>query len=75
MAENRKPSRRTWCVVVGLIALAVMIAALGVWGTSTGWPDVIVAAVMAGLFVYSAVRIIAQARDEYRTSAGHSHPA
>jgi Co/Zn/Cd efflux system component len=55
--------------------VAVMFAALGVWGTSTGWPDVIVAAVMAGLFVYSAVRIIAQARDEYRTSAGHSHPA
>jgi Co/Zn/Cd efflux system component len=28
---------------------AVMLAALGVFGTGTGWPDVIVAAVMGGL--------------------------
>ncbi len=29
--------------------LAVLIAALGVLGTGTGWPDVIVAAIMADL--------------------------
>jgi Co/Zn/Cd efflux system component len=31
--------------------LAVMLAALGVFGTGTGWPDVIVAAIMGGLIL------------------------
>merc|ERR1711916_329562 len=34
--------------------VAVMAAALGVWGTATGWPDLIVASVMAGLFLSSS---------------------
>ncbi len=46
--------------------VAVMIAALGVWGTSTGWPDLIVAAVMAGLFLSSSVQILTQALRESR---------
>jgi len=46
--------------------IAVMLAALGVWGTSTGWPDLIVAAIMAGLFVSSAIQIIRQALAERR---------
>ncbi|MBO6639274.1 MAG: cation transporter [Roseitalea sp.] len=46
--------------------VAVMIAALGVWGTATGWPDLIVAAIMAGLFLTSAFQIIRQATDEKR---------
>src|SRR6185503_10509568 len=41
--------------------VAVMIAALGVWGTATKWPDLIVAAVMAGLFLYSSAQILRQA--------------
>jgi cation diffusion facilitator family transporter len=45
--------------------VAVMIAALGVWGTSTGWPDLIVAGIMAGLFLTSAMQIIKQARIEH----------
>jgi len=49
--------------------VAVMLAALGVWGSGTGWPDVIVAAVMAALFVNSAVQIIRQARGERRAAA------
>jgi len=44
--------------------VAVMIAALGVWGTSTGWPDLIVAAFMAGLFLWSSFQIIRQALNE-----------
>ncbi|MEX2319544.1 MAG: cation transporter [Bauldia sp.] len=52
--------------------VAVMIAALGVWGTATGWPDLIVAAIMASLFLTSAVRILRQAWHEYRY--GHVHP-
>jgi Co/Zn/Cd efflux system component len=48
--------------------VAVMLAALGVWGTQTGWPDVIVAALMAGLFTWSAVQILAQAMGEWRST-------
>lgn len=46
--------------------VAVIIAALAVWGTATGWPDVIVAAVMAGLFLSSAFQIVTQALHERR---------
>ena len=44
--------------------IAVMIAALGVWSTATGWPDIIVAALLASLFLQSAIKILRQARDE-----------
>ena len=50
--------------------LAVMLAALGVFGTGTGWPDVIVAAVMAGLSVWGAGQIIRQALRELHNSQG-----
>jgi len=46
--------------------VAVMLAALGVWGTATGWPDLAVAALMAGLFVSSSVQIVRQALAERR---------
>ena len=46
--------------------VAVMIAALGVWGTSTGWPDLTVAGIMAALFLSSAVQILTQAWREWR---------
>ncbi len=46
--------------------VAVLIAALGVWGTSTGWPDLIVAGIMAALFLSSAVQILTQAWREWR---------
>ena len=34
--------------------LAVLLAALGVFGTGTGWPDIIVAAIMAALALQGA---------------------
>jgi Co/Zn/Cd efflux system component len=46
--------------------VAVMLAALGVWGTATAWPDLIVAAIMAGIFLTSSVQILRQAWSEYR---------
>ncbi|UWQ74672.1 cation transporter [Leisingera sp. M658] len=46
--------------------VAVMIAALGVWGTATGWPDLIVAGIMGGLFLSSAYQILVQAVREWR---------
>ena len=48
--------------------VAVMIAALGVWGTATGWPDLIVATIMASLFLSSAWQIITQAQEEKRAA-------
>lgn len=46
--------------------VAVMIAALAVWGTSTKWPDLLVAAIMAGLFLTSSVQILRQSIQEMR---------
>ncbi len=48
--------------------VAVMFAALGVWGTSSVWPDLTVAMIMAGLFLSSAVQIMRQALAERRES-------
>ena len=44
--------------------VAVLCAAAGVWGTSTLWPDLLVAAGMASLFVAGAVSIFRQALRE-----------
>ncbi len=55
--------------------VAVMVAALGVWGTATKWPDLVVAAIMAGLFLTSSVQILRQAARELRGEAavqGHA---
>ena len=41
--------------------VAVLIAAAGVWGSATAWPDLLVALGMAGLFTWSAVQILRQA--------------
>ena len=44
--------------------LAVVAAAVGVFGTGTAWPDLIVAAVLATLGISGGMQIIRQARDE-----------
>lgn len=44
----------------------VMVAAAAVWGTATAWPDLIVAAIMAGIFLTSSAQILRQAWTEYR---------
>ncbi len=49
----------------------VMAAALGVWGTATAWPDLAVAAIMAGLFLNSSFLILRQAWAEYQDGADH----
>ncbi|WP_159946909.1 cation diffusion facilitator family transporter [Rhizobium sp. 18065] len=53
----------------------VMIAAIGVWGTATAWPDLIVAAIMAGLFLTSSVQILRQSWTEWHGghADGHDH--
>ena len=49
--------------------IAVLAAAAGVFGTGTGWPDVIVAAVMATLSVSGGWQIVRHARHELRQAS------
>jgi Co/Zn/Cd efflux system component len=46
--------------------IIVMSAAIGVWGTVTAWPDLLVAAIMAGIFLTSSIQILRQAWTEHR---------
>jgi Co/Zn/Cd efflux system component len=55
--------------------LAVMLAALGVFGTGIGWPDFAVGAVMAALALYGAWQIIRQAMAELRGTSAASATA
>jgi len=54
---------------------AVIVAALAVAATSSSWPDLITAAAIAGLFIYSAIRIIGDALGELKNATcarGHA---
>jgi Co/Zn/Cd efflux system component len=58
--------------------VAVMLAAVAVWATATKWPDLAVAALMAGLFLYSSAKILQQSFAEMRgdklaAASGHGH--
>ncbi|MEZ2142080.1 cation transporter [Bradyrhizobium sp. DN5] len=48
--------------------IAVLSAALGVFGTGTGWPDIIVAAIMAGLALQGAVVVVRHSRMELKVT-------
>lgn len=59
--------------------IAVGLAALGVFGTGTAWPDLIVAVLMALLGITGAITVLRHARAELRGEAapvdahGHGH--
>ena len=59
--------------------LAVMLAALGVFGTGSAWPDLLVAGLMASLALQGGWQVLRQARAELKGEApstdahGHSH--
>lgn len=55
--------------------IAVMLAALGVFGTGTGWPDIVVAAILASLAAWGASQIIRQSLAEIRTARHTTSPA
>lgn len=50
----------------------VMIAALGVWGTATAWPDLAVAFIMAGLFLNSSAQILWQSWHEWKAGGAEA---
>ena len=49
--------------------IAVMAAALGVFGTGSGWPDLVVAAAMGVLALTAAHSVVRQARTELRPTS------
>lgn len=49
--------------------IAVMLAALGVFGTGSAWPDLVVAAVMGLLALSGSATVLKHARAELRTGA------
>lgn len=61
--------------------VAVMVASIAVWLTTSAWPDLIVAIIMVSLFLRSAQLILIQAWQEYRSDGdlgalqnqGHDH--
>ena len=55
--------------------VAVMLAALGVWGAGSAWPDLVVAALMSSLFLTSAAQIVRQAIGELRADRQLARPA
>ena len=55
--------------------LAVLLAAAGVVGTGTAWPDLAVALIMAALGIWGGLQIINQARAELRLDPSNDGPA
>ena len=55
--------------------VAVLAAAVGVFGTGTGWPDVIVAVIMAGLALHSGWQVVRLSSRELRGVAAEHAPA
>ncbi len=55
--------------------VAVLLAALGVFGTGSAWPDLVVASLMATLALHGGWTVLRQARNELDTDAteGDSH--
>ena len=54
--------------------LAVMLAALGVFGTGSAWPDLLVAAVMGALALTGSWTVLHHARSELKGAHLGTHP-
>ncbi|OMH33288.1 cation diffusion facilitator family transporter [Motiliproteus sp. MSK22-1] len=55
--------------------IAVLLAAAAVWQTKTPWPDLLVALLMASLFLSSSFQIIKQSLDEKRQASEQPTPS
>jgi Co/Zn/Cd efflux system component len=55
--------------------VAVIAAASGVWITASAWPDLIVAGIMASLFLWSSFQIVRQSLGELRHAREHGDAA
>ena len=46
--------------------ISVLVAAVGVWLTGSGWPDILIGLAIALLFLRSALSVLTEAREELR---------
>ena len=53
--------------------VAVMLAALGVFGIGSAWPDLAVATVMAGLAIIGGWSVVRQTRGELKQASSQHH--
>ncbi len=53
--------------------LAVLAAAAGVFGSGSGWPDYLVAAIMSGLALWGALQVTRHALGELAQEKDHHH--
>ena len=49
--------------------ISVLIAAVGVWFTGSGWPDILIGLAIAMLFLRTAFSVLREAVQEYRRSS------
>ncbi|HEY7809986.1 MAG TPA: cation transporter [Allosphingosinicella sp.] len=63
-------SRNDVMANVGVLAAAFLVAA-----TASPWPDIAIAAVIAFLFLRSALKVTRDALPQYRQASAHVHPA
>ncbi len=54
--------------------IAIMIAALGVWGSGSGVADLVVAAFIGGLALYGSYEVLRRVKDEYATPLTQTQP-
>jgi Co/Zn/Cd efflux system component len=50
--------------------LSVLLAAAGVWITGSGWPDLLIGALLGGLFLRSAARVLRDALSSLYATSG-----
>lgn len=55
--------------------LAVMLAAVGVFGTGTAWPDLVVAAIMGSLAITAGVSVVRHARADITSARAGTEAA
>ena len=55
--------------------LAVLFASAAVWIVGSGWPDLLIGALLAGLFLRSAVRVFRASFSALRIASAHPKPS
>ncbi|EOX5228917.1 cation transporter [Escherichia coli] len=53
-----------------IVNVAIVLAALGVLGTETVWPDLLVAVIIAALALSASFSVVRQARNEIAAASG-----
>ena len=54
--------------------ISVLFAALGVWLSHSGWPDIVIGLALAALFLRSAIHVLGEALKELSAINAKSQP-